>query len=115
MVKGETANTIKAYQAKYGEHKLAQDLENFAKLAEKNKARSIPAYIMSCFKKGMNPSPASAVTTPQAPAGVHKNYEKEPWEMNKEERVAHAMKKRAESDSEDGLKTIVDLFGNLKK
>lgn len=115
VVKGETANTIKAYQAKYGEHKLAQDLENFAKLAEKNKARSIPAYIMSCFKKGMNPSPASAVTTPQAPAGVHKNYEKEPWEMNKEERVAHAMKKRAESDSEDGLKTIADLFGNLKK
>jgi len=36
------------------------------------------------------------------------------WEMNKEERVAHAMKKRAESDSDAGLKTIADLFGNLK-
>ena len=34
--------------------------------------------------------------------------------MNKEERVAHAMKKRAESDSDAGLKTIADLFGNLK-
>jgi plasmid replication initiation protein len=114
VVKGETANTIKAYQAKFGEHKLAQDLENFAKLAEKNKARSVPAYIMSCFKKGMNPSPAPVATTPQA-AGVHQNYEKEPWEMTKEERVAYAMKKRAENDSEDGLKTIADLFGNLKK
>jgi plasmid replication initiation protein len=118
VVKGETANTIKAYQGKFGEHKLAQDLESFAKLAEKNKARSIPAYIMSCFKKGMNPSAAPGVT-PQgkaiAPAGVHQNYEKEPWEMTKEERVAHAMKKRAESDSDAGLKTIADLFGNLKK
>ena len=83
------------------------------KLAEKNKARSIPTYIMSCLKKGMNPSAASGVTT-QAPVGVHQNYEKEPWEMNKEERVAHAMKKRAESDSDTGLKTIADLFGNLK-
>ena len=52
--------------------------------------------------------------TPQAPAGVHQNYEKEHWEMNKEERVAHAMKKRVESDSDAGPKTIADLFGNLK-
>ena len=85
------------------------------KLAEKNKAHSIPAYIMSCFKKGMNPSAVPEVTPPpQAPAGVHQNYEKELWEINKEERVAHAMKKRAESDSDPGLKTIADLFGNLK-
>ena len=115
IVKGETANTIKAYQGKFGEHKLAQDLESFAKLAEKNKARSIPAYIMSCLKKGMNPSPAPVVTKPEAPARLHQNHEKEPWEMNKDERVAHAMKKRAENDSENGLKTIADLFGNIKK
>ena len=116
VAKGETAKTIKAYQAKFGEHKLAQDLVNFAKLAEKNKARSIPAYIMSCFKKGMDPSPAPGVTTtPQTTAGVHQNYEKEPWEMSKQERIDHAMKKRAENDSDAGLKTIGDLFGNLKK
>lgn len=85
------------------------------KLAEKNKAHSIPAYIMSCFKKSMNPTAVPGVTPPpQAPAGVHQNYEKELWEINKEERVAHAMKKRAESDSDPGLKTIADLFGNLK-
>lgn len=56
----------------------------------------------------MNPSTAPGVTPPppQAPAGVHQNYEKEPWEMNKEERVAHAMKKRAESDSDAGLKLL---------
>jgi hypothetical protein len=117
IAKGETANTIKAYQAKFGEHKLAQDLENFAKLAGKNKARSVPAYIMSCFKKGMNPTPEAGLKTPQATsgiAGIHKNYEKEPWEMNKEERVAYALKKRAENDSDTGLKTIADLFGNLK-
>jgi plasmid replication initiation protein len=111
VVKGETANIIKAYQAKFGEHKLAQDLENFAKLAEKNNARSIPAYIMSCFKKGLVAPQGSTVAT----TGSRQNIEKEPWEMNKEERIAHAMKIRAESEKDDGLKSIADLFGNLKK
>jgi plasmid replication initiation protein len=110
VAKGETAKTIKAYQAKFGEHKLAQDLENFAKQAEKNKARSVPGYIMTCFKKGLEQSPAQNATAPQN----SKNYEKEPWEMNKEERIAHAMKKRAEDDSGAGLKSIADLFGNIK-
>ena len=112
VVKGETANTIKAYQAKFGENKLAQDLESFAKLAEKNNARSIPAYIMSCFKKGLNHVATNVVTKPVT---TQKQYEKEPWEMNKDERVAHAMKIRAESESSDGLKKIGDIFGNLKK
>jgi plasmid replication initiation protein len=111
VVKGETANIIKAYQAKFGEHKLAQDLENFAKLAEKNNARSIPAYIMSCFKKGLVAPQGSTVGTP----GSRQNIEKEPWEMSKEERIAHAMKVRAESDSTVGLKKIADIFGNLEK
>ena len=111
VVKGETANTIKAYQAKFGEHKLAQDLESFAKLAEKNNARSIPAYIMSCFKKGLNPVATNVVTKP---VPNQKPLEKEPWEMNKDERIAHALKVRAESESSDGLKKIGDIFGNLK-
>lgn len=111
VVKGETANIIKAYQAKFGEHKLAQDLESFAKLAEKNNARSIPAYIMSCFKKGLNAVATNVVTKPVA---NQKPLEKEPWEMNKDERIAHAMKIRAESESSDGLKKIGDIFGNLK-
>jgi plasmid replication initiation protein len=112
VAKGETAKTIKAYQAKFGEHRLAQDLENFAKLAEKNNARIVPAYIMSCFKKGLNaPIKTSGVATP----GSYEKYEKEAWEMTKEERVAHAMKVRAENDNNNSMKPIADLFPHLVK
>ena len=60
----------------------------------------------------MNPSPTSGVISP---ISTQQHHEKEPWEMNKNERIAHAMKIRAESESAGEIKTIADLFGNLKK
>lgn len=112
VVKGETANTIKTYQTKFGDHKLAQDLENFAKLAEKNKARNVAAYIMTCFKKGMNPTSTNTAKAAYIP---QKLQDKEPWEMNKDERIAHAMKIRAESEVNSGLKKIGEIFSSLEK
>jgi plasmid replication initiation protein len=105
VVKGETAKIIKAYKANFGERRLAEDLEKFAEQAKNNKARSVPGYIMSCFKNEMNPS--------ARPNAVHQNSEKEPWEMNEEERLAFVMKKRAVSDA--GPQMLGDLFNNTKK
>jgi plasmid replication initiation protein len=105
VVKGETEKIIKAYKANFGERRLAEDLERFAEQAKNNNARSVPGYIMSCFKNEMNPS--------ARPNAVHQNSEKEPWEMNEEERLAYVMKKRAVSDA--GPQMLGDLFNNTKK
>jgi plasmid replication initiation protein len=108
VAKGETTKTIKAYQAKFGEHRLAQDLENFANLAKKNNARDMAAYIIGCFKKGLSAAPAGVSTSAM-------QHEKEPHEMTREERIAHAMKVRAENDSNAGLKSIADLLNKSNK
>lgn len=113
ILKGKNIDLIKEYKLKFGDKKLSEELDYFAKISEGKS--NPPAYIISCFKKALNtlPKPPKVVTIPKSIGAIIPDIvktvkvEKEVWQMDEAERREHTAKVRAQEPT--------NLFGEIFK
>jgi plasmid replication initiation protein len=99
---GKNLDLMKSFVAKYGEKKLAEELEKLSGLAkEKNNPT---AYIIASLKNQLNP----AKVIPIIPV----KSDKEAWEMTPAERKELAKDERRRDDSPTILAKLMEEIGN---
>jgi plasmid replication initiation protein len=105
-LKGKTQETIESYVVKFGNKRLANELERLVNLAISKGIANIPGYVINAFKKELS----------QANESASIGEEKEVWELPENERIARIMAERQKHDNESTFGQSLNMFvENLKK